>query len=105
MKAWSVTDDTKRALEAIAPIARELNIDVEADDKFLYCNGQAIGISCNSTSATILEFVAYVMVKRYSKDFNTNIPDNFKKRLKRYWKSESDVMLIKALSERREHGI
>ena len=96
-----MTDDTKRALEAIAPIARELHIDVEADDKFLYCDGQAIGISSNSTSATILEFVAYVMVQRYAKDFNTSIPDSFKKRLKRYWRSEADVMLIKALSERR----
>ena len=56
-----MTEDTKRALDAIMPIAHELNIAVKADDRFLYCNGQAIGIGCNSTYATIVEFISYAM--------------------------------------------
>ena len=39
-----MTNDTRIALEKIAPIAYELGIEVRADAHFLYCNGQAIGI-------------------------------------------------------------
>lgn len=54
-----MTEDTKRAIEAIEPIAKELHIKVTADDSFLYCNGQAIGIGCNSAYATVTEFIEY----------------------------------------------
>ena len=39
-----MSEDTARALEVIEPMAKALNIHVRADRKFLYLNGQAIGI-------------------------------------------------------------
>jgi len=80
-----MTDDTKQALEAIEPIAKALNIHVLADDKFLYLNGQAIGIGCNSTWATVNEFIGYAFCTTWLKDKCVRIPDYLKERIKRYW--------------------
>ena len=84
-----MTEDSKRAIEAIEPIAKELNIKVTADDSFLYCNGQAIGIGCNSAYATIKEFIGYVFATVYKHDvFDLHyekIPPNVMKRVKAYW--------------------
>ena len=53
-----MTKDTERALEIIAPIAKELGVKVTADDNLLYINNDGgIGITFNSTRATVLEFV------------------------------------------------
>ena len=87
-----MTNDTKRAIEAIAPIAKELNISIDADNDFLYCNGQAIGIGCNSTYATILEFLAYCMVWMSKREYRyKNLPDEFAAALKRYWFSKEQI--------------
>lgn len=67
-----MTEDTKRAIEAIDPIAKELKIKVTADDSFLYCNGQAIGIGCNSAYATIKEFIGYVFATVYKPNQERN---------------------------------
>lgn len=95
-----MTDDTKRALEIIKPMADELNIKVDADDRLLYCNEQAIGIGCNSTYATIMEFVGYVIVKEYSK-WHRFTPRLFTD-IKRFWVSKE--MLKKLQSEERKKG-
>lgn len=96
-----MTNDTKRALEIIKPMADELNIKVNADDRLLYCNGQAIGIGCNSTYATIMEFIGYVLVKEYSKwrRLNTRLFDD----ARRYWVSEE--MLKKLQGEEQESEV
>jgi len=95
-----MTNDTKRALEIIKPMADELNIKVNADDRLLYCNGQAIGIGCNSTYATIMEFIGYVLVKEYSKwrRLNTRLFDD----TRRYWVPEE--MLKKLQGEPQERS-
>ena len=95
-----MTNDTKRALEIIKPMADELNIKVNADDRLLYCNGQAIGIGCNSTYATIMEFIGYVLVKEYSKwrRLNTRLFDD----ARRYWVPEE--MLKKLQGEPQERS-
>lgn len=82
-----MTDDTKRALEVIEPMAKELNIQVSADNTFLYLNGQAIGIECNSTYATVNEFIGYAFLKVWMKDkyMYCEISDELKDRIKRYW--------------------
>lgn len=80
-----MTDDTKRALEAIEPIAKALNIKVRADNKFLYLNGQAIGIGCNSAWATVNEFIGYAFCTTWIKDKYIKIPGNLNERIKRYW--------------------
>lgn len=82
-----MSDDTKRALETIQPMANELGIQVRADGQFLYCNGQAIGIGCNSAWATINEFIAYAFLKIWAKDkyMYCEITDELMDRIKRYW--------------------
>lgn len=64
-----MTDDTRRALEVIEPIAEILGIsEVRADNKFLYIDGHAIGISGNSTYATVMEFIGVCTI-RYCRKF------------------------------------
>ena len=92
MSYRKATEDTLRALEVIKPMADELRVDIEADGGFLYCDGQAIGISCNSTFATIMEFIGYLMVRFYKDRFGSDgIPRNVKEVLERYWCSDEYV--------------
>lgn len=88
-----MTNDTKRALELIEPMAKELNIEVKADDKLLYCNGQAIGISCNSTYATINEFLGYAFLRMCQREyrFKEGIEEagELRSAIKRYWISKA----------------
>lgn len=96
-----MTDDTKRALEAIQPIAKVLNIQVSADDKFLYLNGQAIGIGCNSTWATVNEFIGYAFVKTWTADKSVRIPEPLMSRIKRYWFTKEQMKLVEGWQQ---HG-
>lgn len=82
-----MTDDTKRALEGIEPMAKALNIQVRADNRFLYLNGQAIGIGCNSAYATINEFIGYAFLTVWMKDkyMYCELSDELRDRIKRYW--------------------
>ena len=76
-----MSEDTARALEVIEPMAKALNIHVRADRKFLYLNGQAIGIGCNSSYATIMEFVGYVFAKYWTDGKCIKIPGALKERI------------------------
>ena len=82
-----MTDDTRWALEAIGPMAKALNIQVRADDRFMYLNGQAIGIGCNSTWATVNEFIGYAFLKVWMKDkyMYCELSDDLRDRIRRYW--------------------
>lgn len=82
-----MTEDTAKAMEIIKPIARELNIEVSADDHCLYCNDQAIGIACNSTFATLNEFLGYAMWAMFMKNHSrwNAMPDRFSYQVKKYW--------------------
>ena len=88
-----MTNDTKIALEVIRPLAAHLNIEVDADDKLLYCNGQAIGISCNSTYATINEFLGYAFLRMCQREyrFRDSIEDALwlQEDIRRYWVSDA----------------
>ena len=94
-----MTEDTKRAIGIITPIAEELRIQISADDYFLYCNDQAIGISCNSTYATVKEFIGYVFATVYKHDvFDSHgekIPPKVLQRVKNYWISDARLQQIK----------
>lgn len=98
-----MTEDTKRALEVIAPMAKELNILVSADKSFLYCNGQAIGIGCNSTYATIMEFVGYVFATVYKKEAfdmrGEKVPSTVMQRVKRYWFTAEQLKKFREVTE------
>lgn len=88
-----MTNDTKLALEIIKPMAKELSIEVSADDKLLYCNGQAIGISCNSTYATINEFLGFAFLRMCQREyrFRDSIEEAqmLQEDIKRYWVSDA----------------
>lgn len=91
-----MTKDTVDALRAIGPIASALGIEINADDKFLYCNGQAIAIECNSTYATIMEFMGYVLIAEYDRRFilTEDLPSYYKKRVKEYWFSDEQLKKV-----------
>lgn len=82
-----MTEDTKRALEIMQPVAEELNIKVEANGKILKMDGQAIGIACNSTWATLMEMIGWIFLERYCRGFREiDIDRNeLNETIKRYW--------------------
>ena len=94
-----MTKDTERALEIIKPMAKEFNIDVSADEHCLYCNGQAIGIACNSTFATLNEFLGYAMYWMFLRDRGRwhVMPKSLEMQIKEYWIDD------KTLKEWRQH--
>lgn len=94
-KVVAMTPDTERALAVIRPIADELGIRVEADMKFLYCNGQAIGIACNSTWATVLEFIGYAFLKVWAKEKGEPVTGELRERIVRYWFSREQMEMIR----------
>ena len=81
-----MTEDTRRALDLIAPVCMELNIHVTADDKLLYMDGQPIGIACNSTYATVMEALGYIFLEQYPRfRYDTKISAGLEKTIRRYW--------------------
>ena len=90
-----MTIDTQKALEVIIPLAAYLNIEVSADDRLLYCNGQAIGISCNSTYATINEFLGYAFLRMCQREyrFKKGIEEAkvLRETIKQYWVSDATL--------------
>ena len=99
MSEMPITEDTKLALEIIGPMAKELNIRVNADGHYLYCNGQAIGISCNSTYATVMEFIGYVFLRVWAKEKSQTIRGEVLERIKRYWYSDEQVEQFRKMRE------
>jgi hypothetical protein len=100
-----MTEDTKRALEIIQPIAKELNINVSADGHCLYCNGQAIGIACNSTYATLNEFLGYAMLWMFLRNPGRwrGLPSGFEKQVKEYWIDSETLKKWRKAWEEEDH--
>ena len=96
-----MTNDTAKAMEVIVPMADILGIDVQADGHFLYCDGQAIGIGCNSAYATVCEFIAYAMLwlSKHEYRYNGTIKRDLDKALKRYWCTIDKVKMIRMADE------
>lgn len=87
-----MTEDTKRALEIIKPLADELHINLEANENVLYMNKQGIGIACNSTYATLMEMVGYIFLKVYVQEFRGYYDDlgDVPEFVKRYWAKKGE---------------
>ena len=86
-----MTEDTQRAIEIIKPLADELHISIEADKGNLYLDRYdvktTIGISCNSTYATIMEFIGFILLDEYSKRFrDIDLSPDQKAKISRYMK-------------------
>ena len=60
-----MTEDTKRAVEIIRPICKELGLIVSADDTVLQIGDVKVGIYANSTYATLMEALGILFVKKY----------------------------------------
>jgi hypothetical protein len=87
-----MTKDTKRALEIIEPIAKELNIEVSADDDYLYINNDGgIGITFNSTRATLMEFVGW-LIYYYDRIFrDIKLTDEQLEIIRTFWYSQAHI--------------
>ena len=88
----NMTLDTERALEIIRPFAREFNIKVDADMKCMYVDApylgkKKIGIACNSTYATLKEFIGVLMF-RYDHDRDIELSEKQKSIIERYWRDD-----------------
>ena len=80
-----MTEDTRRALEIIKPIADFLHIEVSADWKLLYVNNMAIGIACNSAYATVMEFLGFLLMSEYPKFRDIQLSKLDIDNIERYW--------------------
>ena len=93
-----MTKDTERALEIIAPIAKELGVEVTADDNLLYINNDGgIGITFNSTRATVLEFVGWLIVYYDGVWRDLKLTDEQQQIIRSFWYSQAEI-------ERRRNG-
>ena len=86
-----MTEDTKRALEIIQPIAEILNFKVSATDNLLFMNDQAIGISCNSTYATLFEMIGWIFWEKWLDHRPLRDDESLEETIKRYWVSKEKL--------------
>lgn len=98
-----MTEDTRRALEIIKPIAEQLNIKVSADECLLYVDDPyegefAVGIGCNSTYATLMEFIG-LLVLRHARDRMWDIGGRQAKTVKRYWISQEALNKMRGIAD------
>ena len=90
-----MSKDTQKAMEIIEPMADVIGLSVKADDKFLYVEDIAIGISCNSTWATLMEFIGYVLETKYDGKFRPlDLTPMQTKQIKRYWFTKDQLKKI-----------
>ena len=93
-----MTKDTERALEIIKPIAEMVGVEVKADDNLLYINNDGgIGIAFNSTKATVLEFVGWLIVYYDGVWRDLKLTDEQQQIIRTFWYSQAEI-------ERRRNG-
>lgn len=80
-----MTDDTKKALEIIQPIADLLDIKVSANENYLYADHVRIGITFNSTRATVMEFIGFLFMAKYHSWRQLDVPQEMAEDIERYW--------------------
>lgn len=86
-----MTEDTKRALEIIKPMADFLKLEVTADDTMMYVGGKNIGIGCNSTYATVMEFIGYMICEYEYRFRDLNLTEKQIGSIQRYWFSDEQI--------------
>ena len=84
-----ITPDIAEAVKILWPICEELNIELSADGSVMNIGGQKIGVSCNSTYATVMEAIGFLFYHEYAHRFRTHeISDETEEAIKRYWIKE-----------------
>ena len=81
-----MTEDTERALEIIEPLANELGFVVSATENLLFMNNEPIGITCNSTSATLYEMIGWMFWEKWLQHRPVRDGETLEETIKRYWK-------------------
>lgn len=81
-----MTEDTRRALEIIRPLAEELGYKVDADAQHLTIGPVQVGIGANSTYATIMEALGTLFLLEYPSFRRFKLDEDQKKRIERFWK-------------------
>ena len=81
-----MTEDTKKALEIIEPLANELGFVVSATENLLFMNNQPIRITYNSTSATLYEMIGWMFWEKWLQHRPVREDATLEETIKRYWK-------------------
>jgi hypothetical protein len=75
-----------------------VGVEVKADDNLLYINNDGgIGIIGNSTRATVLEFIGWLIIYYDSHFRDLELSDKQLDRIKMFWYSQAEI-------ERRRNG-
>ena len=84
-----ITPDIAEAVKALRPICDGLNIELSADGSVMNIGGQKIGVSCNSTYATVMEGLGFLFLRGYAEGFrHHSISQASQEAIKRYWIKE-----------------
>ena len=100
-----MTKDTERALEIIKPIAEMVGVEVKADDNLLYINNDGgIGIIGNSTRATVLEFIGWLIIYYDSYFRDLDLSDKQLDTIRQYWYSQEWINERRRNEEEKSRG-
>lgn len=81
-----ITPDIERAVKILLPICEELGYQIYSDGSVMTIGGHKIGVSCNSTYATVMEGLGTLFLLEYVNQFRTHeISDETEEAIKRYW--------------------
>ena len=81
-----ITPDIERAVELLKPICEECGYTIYADGSVMTIDGQKIGVSCNSTYATLMEGLGFLFLRGYAEGFrHHSISQSSQEAITRYW--------------------
>ena len=84
-----ITPDIERAVKILLPICEELGYQIYSDGSVMTIDGQKIGVSCNSTYATLMEGLGFLFLRGYVEGFrHHSISQASQEAIKRYWIKE-----------------
>lgn len=84
-----ITPDIERAVKILLPICEELGYQIYSDGSVMTIGGQKIGVSCNSTYATVMEGLGFLFLREYRNRFRQHmLSRDTIEAIKRYWIKE-----------------
>ena len=100
-----MTGDTERALKIIEPIAKMVGVEVKADNNLLYINNDGgIGITFNSTRATVFEFIGWLIIYYDSYFRDLDLSDKQLDTIRQYWYSQEWINERRRNEEEKSRG-
>ena len=81
-----ITPDIEKAVKILQPICEECGYTIHADGSVMTIDDQKIGVSCNSTYATVMEGLGFLFLRGYAEGFrHHSISQASQEAIKRYW--------------------